>query len=193
MNRIIFPLIAIAFLQIFTFSRKSAAPLSGGINLHIIARDSARVELEKTSFKDMHVLFINDTAATNEDLKAKLGNDYGELMRLLTQQHLQPLKFMAWYYSTQAPWTMDVAIATTTVPEKLSGRIQYRMVKGGNVIIAHIWGPYDQVGEAYIKIGTWLKENNLKSIGSPFEVYVNDPSMVKSPDEIQTDVYQPVE
>jgi effector-binding domain-containing protein len=38
-----------------------------------------------------------------------------------------------------------------------------------------------------------MKDNNRKEKGKPFEVYLNDPSAVKSPNEIRTDVYQPVE
>ncbi|MGZ8518270.1 MAG: GyrI-like domain-containing protein, partial [Chitinophagaceae bacterium] len=64
---------------------------------------------------------------------------------------------------------------------------------GGDVLIAHTWGPYDQVGQAYLKIENWLKENNRKPKGNPFEVYLNDPAAVKSPSEIRTDVYQPLE
>jgi effector-binding domain-containing protein len=31
------------------------------------------------------------------------------------------------------------------------------------------------------KIENWLKENKRKAKGNPFEVYLNDPSAVKSP------------
>ena len=152
-----------------------------------------KVQLEKTSFKDMSVLFINDTAATTETIKNILGKAYGELMQFIQQNKLQPQKFMAWYYSVQAPWTMDVAIETVSIPQNLNGRIQSRIQKGGDVLIAHMWGPYDQAGQAYLKIENWLKENKRKAKGNPFEVYLNDPSAVKSPSEIRTDIYQPLE
>jgi effector-binding domain-containing protein len=38
-----------------------------------------------------------------------------------------------------------------------------------------------------------MNENNRKAKSAPFEVYINDPAMVKDPSEIQTDVYQPLE
>lgn len=152
-----------------------------------------KVQLEKTSFKDMSVLFINDTAATTEIIKDVLGKAYGELMQFIQQNKLQPQKFMAWYYSMQPPWPMDVAVETVSIPAKLSGRIQSRIQKGGDVLIAHMWGPYDQVGNAYVKIESWLKENKRKARGNPFEVYLNDPSALKSPSEIRTDIYQPIE
>jgi effector-binding domain-containing protein len=88
---------------------------------------------------------------------------------------------------------MDVAVETNQVPTELSGRIQSRTQKGGQVLIAHMWGPYDQVGQAYTQIENWLKENKRQAKEPSFEVYVNDPSAVKDPSEIQTDVYQPIE
>ena len=152
-----------------------------------------KVELEKTSFKDMSVLFISDTAATTQTIKDILGRGYGELMEFIQQNKLQPQKFIAWYYTAQPPWPMDVAVETASIPRKLSGRIQSRIQKGGDVLIAHMWGPYDQVSIAYIKIENWLKENNLKAKGNPFEIYLNDPAAVKNPLEIRTDIYQPIE
>lgn len=152
-----------------------------------------KVQLEKTTFRDMSVLYINDTAAVTETIKDILGKAYGELMQFIQQNKLQPQKFMAWYYSTQPPWSMDVAVEIITIPPKLSGRVQSRIQKGGDVLIAHMWGPYDQVSNAYVKIENWLKENKRKAKGNPFEVYLNDPSAVKNPSEIRTDIYQPIE
>ncbi len=152
-----------------------------------------KVQLEKTSFKDMQVLYINDTAATTASIKDILGKGYGELMQFIQGNQLQPQKFMAWYYSMQPPWPMDIAVETNKLPAQLSGRIQSRILEGGEVVIAHIWGPYDQVGKAYAQIYSWLKENNRNAKGKPFEVYINDPNLVSNPSEIQTDIYQPLE
>lgn len=152
-----------------------------------------RVQLEKTSFKDMFVLFINDTALTTESIHNTLGKGYGELMQYIQQNKLQPLKFLAWYYAVQPPWPMDIAVETNTIPEQLRGRIQSRIQPGGELLIAHMWGPYDQVGQAYQQIENWLRENKRKPKSAPFEVYVNDPNSVKDPAQIQTDIYQPIE
>ena len=60
-------------------------------------------------------------------------------------------------------------------------------------MIAHILGPYDQVGQAYTAIGKWMNENHREAKSAPFEVYINDPASVKDPSEIETDVYQPLQ
>ena len=152
-----------------------------------------KLKLEKTNFGDMVVLFIKDTALTTSDIQPLIFKGYGELMQFMDANQLKPLKFMAWYYATQAPWPFDIAIEADQKPAQVSGRIQSRIQAGGEVIIVHMWGPYDQAGQAYEQIDKWLQENNRKAKGWPFEVYINDPSTVKDPSEIQTDIYQPIE
>jgi len=192
MKHILLSAAVITTLAFFISPQKSVYTLPGSIKMAYI-QDSVKVELEKTSFQDMPVLYINDTAFSTDKLKDVLGKGYGELMQFIQTNKLQPQKFMAWYYSMQPPWPMDIAVQTTSIPGQLSGRIQSRIQKGGEVIIAHMWGPYDQVGKAYIKIEKWLKENKRKAKGNPFEVYINDPNTVKNQSEIQTDIYQPIE
>ena len=153
----------------------------------------AKVQLEQTTIPPMFLLFIRDTAVTTESMNDIFNNDYGELMQFIQQNGLKPLKFISWYYSTQPPWAMDVAVETDQLPETVSGRIQARTQEGGPVLIAHIWGAYEQVGQAYLAIQKSLSEKNLKARAAPFEVYVTDPSTAKDPSEIQTDVYQPIE
>lgn len=152
-----------------------------------------KITLDKTAFNDMNILFITDTATTTAGIKDVLGKGYGEIMQFVQQNQLQPLKFIAWYSSVQPPWIMDIAVEVNKIPEAVAGRIHSKVQPGGEVLIAHIRGPYDQVGQAYNAIGKWMNENNRKPKSAPFEVYINDPATVKDPSEIQTDVYQPLE
>lgn len=88
---------------------------------------------------------------------------------------------------------MDIAVEVNELPGKPSGRIKSQIQAGGEVLIAHRWGPYNVAGRAYAAIENWLKKNDRKAKDVPFEVYLNDPGTVKDPSEIRTDVYQPVE
>jgi len=152
-----------------------------------------KIELEKTSFNEMVVLFISDTAKQTQEIGSILGKDYAELMRYAKEDQLKPKKFLAWYYSVEPPWRMDIAVETEKVPSELRGRVKFRMEKGGEVLIAHMQGPYSELRQAYIQIENWLKQNGRVARGNPFEVYLNDPFTVKGPSEIQTDIYQPLQ
>jgi effector-binding domain-containing protein len=193
----ILSLLPLTFVTVFVFS--SAATQKQNSSSHFKpnypTQDSVpvKIQLEQTTMNDMTILFIPDTAKTNEAIEGVFSKDYGELMQYIQQNKLQPFKFIAWYYTAKAPWLMDVAVEITQAPAELSGRIQSRTQKGGEVLIAHMWGPYDQVGQAYTQIQTWLKENKREAREAPFEVYINDPSAVKDASEIQTDIYQPIE
>jgi effector-binding domain-containing protein len=79
------------------------------------------------------------------------------------------------------------------LPSELNGRIKSGIEKGGEVLIAHVWGPYSELRQAYIQIESWLKQNNRMARSHPFEVYLNDPVSVKDPSKIQTDIYQPLQ
>ena len=167
----------------------SLLPIQHGVNDTI----PAKITLDKTAFNDMNILFITDTAATTDGIKNVLGKAYGEIMQFVQLNQLQPLKFMAWYGSVEPPWIMNVAVEVNKIPEAASGRIHSKLQPGGEVLIAHILGPYNQVGQAYIAIGKWMNENHRQAKSAPFEVYINDPASVNDPSEIQTDVYQPLE
>ncbi|TCP28465.1 effector-binding domain-containing protein [Tenacibaculum skagerrakense] len=66
-------------------------------------------------------------------------------------------------------------------------------VAGGKYATISKFGNYgDGDYEAHTAIGKYLEATNMKSRFPLYEVYVNDPSKVK-PEEIQTDIYYPIE
>lgn len=152
-----------------------------------------KIQVEKTSFNDMAILFISDTAKQTQDIGSVFSKGYSELMKYTQENQLKSKKFLAWYYSVQPPWIMDIAVETDKLPSELRGRIKSRIEKGGEVLIAHMRGPYSELSQAYIQIENWLKQNNRIARGNPFEVYLNDPFTVKDPSQIQTDIYQPLQ
>ena len=144
----------------------------------------------KVNLTPMQVLFIHDTAMTAADISGVLNKGYGELFMFIYQQKLQPVKIMSFYHSSQPPFVMDAAIEVNKGPGTLAGRIKTKRIKGGNAVVVHYRGPYDQIGNAYTVIGNWLTKNNKQAVEPPFEVYLNDLVTVKDPKLLRTDVYQ---
>ena len=188
-----------SWMNAYSLDKKDCNPLNttsrwrDDYDRQLMQKDTAgpaKIQLEKTSVDTMVILFISDTAKETAELGTIFNKDYGELMRFVSENKLMAKKFLAWHYSTQPPWTMDVAVEIEKVPSGLKGRIKSRIVKGGDVLIAHVWGPYSELSKAYAQIESWLKQNKRTASGTPFEVYLNDPSIVKDPSEIRTDVYQ---
>ena len=152
-----------------------------------------KVRLEKTNFNDFVILFISDTAKQLEDVGAVFQRGYTELMKYAHENQLKTRKFLAWYYSCEPPWIMDIGVETDKLPSELNGRVKSKIEKGGEVLIAHMRGPYTQLGEGYVQIENWLKQNNRMARCNPFEIYLNDPFTVIDPSEIQTDICQPLQ
>lgn len=146
----------------------------------------------KVTLVPMSVLTVTDTAMTAADIGPILSKNYGELFSFISSQKLQSGKIMAFYYSSHQPFIMDAAVEVNEIPATLTGRIKGRIIKGGDAIVVHYQGPYDQVGVAYTAITNWLNENNKTATRPPFEVYLNDPYTIRNPALLLTDVYQPL-
>jgi effector-binding domain-containing protein len=73
------------------------------------------------------------------------------------------------------------------------GEVVGRMLAGGKVASTLHAGSYQNVGEAYQALMTWMSENGYRAAGPPREVYLTDPNSVKDPSENRTEVVFPVE
>ncbi|MBS1563192.1 MAG: GyrI-like domain-containing protein [Bacteroidetes bacterium] len=138
----------------------------------------------------MAIIYIRDTVSSMNDLSLLLGKDYSELFAYIQEKKLDARKVMAFYRSSQTPFVVDVAVETDKWPMQTSGRIHINKIKGGNAIVAHYTGPYNQSGAAYKAIHKWLGQHNKTAEGVPFEVYLNSPATVTDPYDLRTDVYQ---
>jgi DNA gyrase inhibitor GyrI len=119
-----------------------------------------------------------------------MGKGYGILFTLIGQQQLKPGKVMAIYHTITPPWVFDIAVEVDKEPGQLSGSVQFKTIDGGDAVVVHYKGPYEQIEKAYLEIEDWLKKNNKQRAGPPMEVYLNDPASAKDKNELLTDVYQ---
>jgi effector-binding domain-containing protein len=146
--------------------------------------------ISRITMQPMHLIYIIDTAVTIESFSSKMGKGYGVLFTLIGQQQLKPGKIMAIYHTMAAPWIFDIAVEVDKAPGQLTGGVKFKTTDGGDAIVVHYKGPYEQIEKAYLQIEDWLKKNNKQKAGSPIEVYLNDPVTVKDKNELLTDVYQ---
>jgi len=148
------------------------------------------VSLEDTVVDTICMVEIRDTAAKADDFNRLLQRDYAQLFSFIIQQGLRPGKIMVFYHTMQPPFVFDAAVEVDKFPVRLTDRMRINKTRGGPVLIAHYKGPYDQIAVAYTAIKEWLEQHNKQVCGFPFEVYLNNPSSVKDPFELRTDVYQ---
>lgn len=152
------------------------------------------ISLEQQARPAFQVLTIMDTAQTSGDIGPKLQKAYGEMTNLLKAEQLQMAGMpLSWYYSEKEPFILEAAIPVNKIPVNTSGRVHFRKVPAGNAVVAHFFGPYESSPIAYLRISEFIRDNNLKPKGAPYEVYVDDPVTKKSMFDVQTDIVQPVE
>ncbi len=76
--------------------------------------------------------------------------------------------------------------------EPATGMKTINLPAGNSVVISKFGNYGDGDYEAHLKIDNYIKDNKLTQKWPIWELYVNDPAKVK-PEEIQTDIYYPVE
>ncbi|MGB8190401.1 MAG: GyrI-like domain-containing protein [Chitinophagaceae bacterium] len=156
--------------------------------------DTARqpkMVVEEITVPAMTVLSIRDTAATMNDIGPVLGRDYGEISAFMQKNGLQfAAQPLAWYHTQSAPFILEAGIPVNKKPASVEGRIVLKEIESGKGVVIHFWGPYELTGQAYGKLNDWLKKNNKKAKGVPFDMYITDPSSVTDPYQVQTDIIQ---
>jgi effector-binding domain-containing protein len=160
-------------------------------NLHYMMADTVKpsVIIEKITLEKMNVLYIPDTSEIATLTKA-FESGYAELFSFIGSKGLKPGKVMAFYHNYADPISLEIAVEVDKIPSVLEGRLRSKVVEGGEAVVVHYTGPYEQMDLPYHAITRWLKENNREAKGMPFESYLNDPAMVKDKYQLKTDIYQ---
>lgn len=148
--------------------------------------------IQETTVNETAYLFIRDTSSM-ATIGQKMGAFYGEIMGSLQAQNLQPGGYpFAIYYSWENNiFDMECGIPATGA--KASGRIKTGILKAQKVATVDFYGPYEKTADAHMAIEAWVKANNRKVTGSPWETYITDPSTEKDPNKWLTKIYWPIE
>ncbi|HYF30539.1 MAG TPA: GyrI-like domain-containing protein [Chitinophagaceae bacterium] len=150
-----------------------------------------RMTVEEITVQPMIVLAIKDTAATTAEIGPKLGKNYGTIGAFMGQNNLQMTGApLAWYYSEKEPFILEAGIPVNQKPSATHPSITVKEIPAAKAVVVHFWGPYELTPQAYDKIREWLKKNNKKAQGAPFDVYLTDPTTVNDPYQVQTDIIQ---
>ena len=143
------------------------------------------------------VLCIKDSAATYDRVSLKLGQLYAvKLAVIIKKNNLkvtgQP---MAWYKSRKAPYFFEAGIPVDKRPRKLSANAFIKEIGVDSVVVAHFYGAYDLLPQAYEALTDIIKDRKRTLKSKPYEIYVDDPmdkeGKLKDPYKVQTDVVFP--
>jgi len=161
------------------------------------AADSTKepvISIEETTMKSMHLLVIKDTAQSTALIGPKLGADYGKIGKCMKACNAQMAGApMASYNQQQAPFIFEAAVPFNIICPNPTGGVYNKEIKAGKAVVAHFFGPYELTVKGHAAIQAWLKKNHKTATGSSWEVYVTDPTTVKDPYLVQTDIYYTIQ
>lgn len=143
------------------------------------------------------VLCIRDSAATQERISLKLAAIYGNKLSAAIRKHNLKVTGapMAWYSGNKAPFFFTAGIP---VDKKISKKIpgtEWKETGTDSMVVAHFYGPYALLPQAYEALENWVKERKKTPVGKPYEIYIGDPlekdGKPKDPYKVLTDVVYP--
>jgi effector-binding domain-containing protein len=162
-----------------------------------ISRRHGIINITDTLSIKRYVLTMRDSVSSYDRIGAKLGGIYGEkigaiLKKTGVKMTGQP---MAWYTTNKAPYFFEAGVPIDKRPAKLPAKFFIKEIGIDSVVVAHFYGPYDLLPEAYEAVKEYLKDKKRKPKGIPYEIYIGDPfdkeGKPVDPYKVQTDVVFP--
>ena len=99
---------------------------------------------------------------------------------------------MAWYKGEKAPYFFEAGIPVDKKPAKLPAGVHIKEIGVDSIVVAHFYGPYDLIPQAYDALRDWMKDHKKTAKGAPYEIYIGDPldanGQPKDPYKVQTDI-----
>jgi effector-binding domain-containing protein len=158
---------------------------------------TAIINITDTVSTKQVIVYMKDSAATMERLQAKLGEIFGvKLGAVLTKNKLKMAGHpTAWYKNDKVPYFFEAGIPVDKKPAKYPSNVFIREIGVDSVTVAHFYGGYELLPQAYEALGDWMQGHKKKLDAKPYEVYVGDPmdkdGKMKDPYKVQTDVIFP--
>lgn len=140
------------------------------------------------------VLSIKDSAATMERVSKKLQDIYGSRLGAVIRKNNLKITGapIAWYRGQKAPYFFEAGLPVDRKPARLPAGVHVRQIGADSIVVAHFYGPYELLPQAYDALNDWMKDHKKKSSAPPYEVYVGVPvdstGKPKDPYKVQTDV-----
>lgn len=112
-----------------------------------------------------------------------------EILKVLKDQKLEPEGPMFSYHHRRPSDTFDFELGFPVNGSfKPVGRVLHGTLPGEKVVRSVYQGPYEQMGEAWTELQTWVRERKFAETGRFWESYLNNPEEVNDPKEYRTEL-----
>lgn len=158
------------------------------------AKRGTVINIAETLSVKRTILLIKDSAATLQRVTLKLGEIYSTKLAAIIKKNKLKITGapVAWYRTTKAPYFFEAGLPVDKKPAKLSSGAYIKQIGTDSIVVAHFYGPYELIPQAYDALKDWMKDHKKRSKLPPYEIYVGDPldadGKPKDPYKVQTDV-----
>jgi len=144
-----------------------------------------QIEVKLTETPEMNILSIRKQMNVND-----YGKYLAQLFRKISTEKLTPVGPPMTIYHSQEydPENYDMEIAVPIV-EKIEGT---RKLSAYLSAKSSFTGYYSELPAVYVKISEWIEKQGYQISGSPYDIYITDPTTT-DPKMNVTEVYFPVE
>lgn len=150
-------------------------------------------EIIEMKVKSGNAISIKDSCTT-ENIGAKMEEHMGELMAFTKANNIECIgpPFSIWHkWNPEGYSQLENAMPVKGNP-KLSGRLSLIKTYGGNVVMASHFGPYETSEHTWNALEAYIKDKGKEIVGSPWEVYITDPTTEPDQSKWETQVFFPV-
>lgn len=147
------------------------------------------IDVQLTEVKPMNILSIRKNIL-EENFPGEYIHCFHTLLKKITDEKLTITipPMVLFHNSEYTPLGLDSEFAVG-IKEIVTGT---RTFNPGLCLKTTLHGSYSNLTSVYSKQITWANKEGYKSTAALFEIYVADPSQVKTEDELITEVYYPV-
>jgi effector-binding domain-containing protein len=159
--------------------------------------DWSDIEISVIEVEPMTVAYVSSSCSfEHEAIAEALAAAYGEVMQYLGRNRLQPAgqPLAITVAHTRERWDFQACIPISAMPRRapaVGANVQIGEIQGGRVVKATHVGPYETLGQTYVKLEAYFAAHGLVEGERPWEQYVSDPGDTEET-KLITDVYYPI-
>jgi len=156
------------------------------------------IEVSEETVISQSMLYISESSSLMpDDISAKMGGAYGELMALAGIAKLEmispPIAITRKFSLSEMNCEFDAALIVADIPDALDldGRIQKGETYAGKVLKTVHIGSYLTLKSTYDTMLAYIEANGYEKNGFSWEEYIDDPEEVAE-EERRTNIYFPI-
>ena len=135
---------------------------------------TVKYEVKSREIEPQHVATIR-VRVPMAAIGRAMGEGFGEVAQAVETAGAEIDGLAFAIHHTVSPDEVDVELGFPVIGDVDVGRVHTVTLDGGLAACTVHMGPYEEVGSAYEAVSAWVQLHGKRVIGSPREVYLNEP------------------